>query len=180
MLEIKISIADASDQDEIRQMLATTIRDTFEREKIILAYPKEMEDETKAVFTTYLESLARPQKAMGFWVARIEGRIVGTAALGTPHEIIRNHFEQELWQLPELKSVYVLPNFQKLGLGKALFKSCLKHLITNQLDEFFLAGGYSGSIVYWKKVLGLPSLILKDHWGPKQDHCIWRCQVANL
>lgn len=180
MLEIKIDIADPSDQDEIRQILATTIRDTFEQEKIILAYPNEIEDEIKSVFSTFLDSLPRPQKATGFWVARIDGRIVGTAALGTPNEIIRNHFEQELWQLPELKSVYVLPNFQRLGLGKTLFQTCLENLRRNQVDEFFLAGGYSGSIVYWEKILGLPSLVLKDHWGPQQDHTIWRCQVDGL
>lgn len=177
MQEIEIDLPDHSDGQEIRQMLDYTIRHTFAREGITLSYPEELDDEINSVFETFTDFLDPEGHIFYFIVARCDGRIVGTTGIGETYKIVRAHFSPDHWHIPEFRSTYIHPDYQGLGIAKLLVHRCLQHLQELRHEEFFLAGGYTGSIPFWERMLGVPTLVLKDYWNPGHDHLIWRCRV---
>ncbi len=63
----------------------------------------------------------------GFWVAIVEGRVVGTAAL-----LERSR------TLAELKRMYLLPPYRGHGMGHALLRRVLDHACRNGYAEVLL------------------------------------------
>ncbi len=75
---------------------------------------------------------------------------------------------------------FILPDYQKKGIGTLLLNAILTVLHGQHIEEFALDSGYSQAQKVWKKKLGEPTLVLKDHWGEGADHMVWHCKMADL
>ncbi|MBC7869382.1 MAG: GNAT family N-acetyltransferase [Chitinophagaceae bacterium] len=85
------------------------------------------------------------------YLAEIEGRIVGCAAL-----------EIYSWKLAEVRSLAVAPQAQGLGIGKKLVEACVQHareenilevMAITSSEEFFKACGFDFTLPGEKKAL---------------------------
>ncbi len=97
-----IERASSKDLNEILEVINTSNREAFS--KIV---PKEY---FKSPILT-LEELKRDFEVMEFYVYRLNGRIVGVAALQVESE-----------STGRIRWVYILPEFQRRGIGTALIK----------------------------------------------------------
>jgi len=84
------------------------------------------------------------------------------------------HLKDLVANIPEIKMVYVLPEFQGQGIGRQMFRAMSTQLKAEGRAGFCLDCGFTHSQGFWRKQLGVPCLVLKDHWGPGADHMIWR------
>ncbi|MBS4220721.1 GNAT family N-acetyltransferase [Bacillus sp. FJAT-49711] len=107
-----------------------------------------------------------------FFVTEIHNQIVGTIALTKPNEFITDHVGI-VENRYEVGCVYILPSFQRKGIGKFMFQQIKKELVRLGQEQYYLDAGFSSSQQYWKHVLGEPSIILHDYWGKGEHHLIW-------
>lgn len=86
-----------------------------------------------------------------FFIAELEGRIVGCAAL-----------EIYSWKLAEIRSLAVAPDTQGMGVGKKLVEACLERAREKQVlevmaitssDGFFLSCGFDYTLPGEKRAL---------------------------
>lgn len=86
-----------------------------------------------------------------FFIAELEGRIVGCAAL-----------EIYSWKLAEIRSLAVAPDTQGMGVGKKLVEACLERarqkrvlevMAITSSDGFFLSCGFDYTLPGEKRAL---------------------------
>lgn len=107
-----------------------------------------------------------------FFVVEINNRIVGSIALTKPNQFITENISTVQNQY-EVSCVYILPSFQRQGIGKYMFQQIKKELARLGQVQFYLDAGFLSSQQYWKQVLGKPSFVLVDYWGKGEHHLIW-------
>lgn len=113
-----------------------------------------------------------------FWVARIDGRVVGTISYAPCGEDIRVCIGNQLDAVGELGSLYVLPEYQGQGIGSALIAMLMVFLREQGIDRFCLDSGYRRAQTRWLRKFGEPYVIVKDYWGPDSVHMVWLCTVS--
>ena len=177
-MNIKITRPQNKDIGEVDQLFALVIKDNFQNEGI--ASTEEIEEQVQFQTNNLKQDLDSNGTEEYYLLARSRQTIIGTAAYGKPNEIIRKNWHGDLTGIPEVKSVYILPEFQGRGIGTLLFGSIIQCLGQKDIEEFCLDSGYKRAQGYWSKKLGKPSIILKDYWGKNADHLIWHCNVSDL
>ena len=80
----------------------------------------------------------------------------------------------------EVGTVFVLPDYQKMGVGNLLLNTMIFTLKSKGIEEFCLDSGYTSAQKIWKKKFGDPNYLLKDYWGKGHDHMIWRIKISDL
>lgn len=115
-----------------------------------------------------------------FLIAKLGDTVVGTISFGTCGEDIRRCTDNQLQDIGELGSLYILPQYQDRGIGSALIKAMAAWLDKQGIERFCLDSGYKRAQKRWIRKFGTPCKIVEDSWGPGSSHMIWLCNVADF
>lgn len=128
-----------------------------------------LDEEVARLNTTIQDSF--DDDTVDVFVVERDSKIVGTAALLPPNDIITAHLDVETGAL-EIGCVYVAPNQQRQGVGSFLLTEVMATF--NEGAIFYLDAGFPSSQDYWEKRLGPPTMTLEHYWGPGAPHKIWK------
>lgn len=109
-----------------------------------------------------------------FLIAKVDETVVGTIEIGDANDTIKACDDELLNQLPEIGTVFVLPEFQGKGIGSKLMEAMSQHLKNERYKGFCIDSGYKSAQGIWLHKFGAPTYLLKDHWGPGLDHMVWK------
>jgi len=180
-MRIKITRPQEKDTEEIRRLFSAAIADAFAQDGI--AFRQEgIDTEVEKQMRFLLQDFETKGRDLYFLLARTDEKIVGTIAYCTVdnNDLIKSHLQIDFRQVPEVTTVYVLPEFQGKGVGSLLWNAILISLLHQNVQEICLDGGYKKSQSFWIKRAGQPVVTLTDYWGPGLDHMIWRCRLHDL
>ncbi|MEZ4883662.1 MAG: GNAT family N-acetyltransferase [Chitinophagales bacterium] len=172
-MQVTIDSPKVTDIKAIRRLFVKTIHHTFEQEQIQPISATEIEEEIEGQLNTLQQYFQTNGSEAFYLVARYGEQIVATAAYGKPNRIITENLALDYVQVPEIKSVYVLPAFQGKGIGSLLFKKLVETLQRRSIQKFCLDSGYRTSQQFWRKKLGRPTFTLRNYWGKDAHHMIW-------
>jgi GNAT superfamily N-acetyltransferase len=172
-----ISNPTTADKKSAYKVFETSIPDAFEKEGI--GSLKEFIN-SEILFKKHMLDLSidSPDSGIYFLVARLGDTVVGTISFGSCGEDIKKCTENQLSNIGELGSLYVLPDYQEQGIGSALINAMVSWLNKQGIDQFCLDSGYKRAQKRWIRKFGQPYKIVKDYWGPGSDHMIWLCKVS--
>lgn len=176
-MSIEITRPEASDFEEIKALFMKTLEQNFREEGILESHPDDLEEEIQLQIERLEEDLRTDGKEAYYLLAKVEHKIVGTIARGALSQTIVGNLEKVVLGLPEIKSVYILPEFQGKGIGSMLLSKMMDQLIGMEIYGFYLDCGYTKAQGYWNKKLGKPISVLKDYWGAGLDHMIWHYRM---
>ncbi|HYE81747.1 MAG TPA: GNAT family N-acetyltransferase [Clostridia bacterium] len=177
--DLLISKLNQADIKSAYQVFEKSIPDAFEKEGLCLL----KEDiENEIAFKKHLLdiSLNQTDSHVIFLVARLGDTVVGTISFGACGEDIRICTEDQLKDIGELGSLYVLPGYQGQGVGSSLINAMIAHLHKQGIDQFCLDSGYKRAQKRWLRKFGVPYKVVKDYWGPGFEHMIWLCKVSDF
>lgn len=167
------------DIEELSALFDKTIRHTFIKEGITELQElliEEIEDK-KRITRDYVSN---PGKTYKMFIATIDGKIVGSITYGPCNDLIKELSNKAYSHLGEIGTVYVLPEYQGLGVGRALLNTILIALRSSQIDEFTLDSGYKTAQKYWEKRLGSPEINKENYWGSGNSHKIWKKRTDEI
>jgi len=101
-------------------------------------------------------------------------KIIGTIEVGPTSTLINSCTDGVLKDLYEIGTVFVLPEYQRKGIGNLLLNTMFLTLLSRGITEYCLDSGYKKAQSIWTKKFGKPSYVLKDYWGESSDHMIWK------
>lgn len=104
-------------------------------------------------------------------------QLIGCIGYGPPNSLITSHMEISVEGNWELKSAYVHPEFQGIGVGKTLLAEILKELRDRGRTQIYLDCGYGRSQPFWEKQFGVAIKTLLNYWGPEEHHMIWQVKL---
>lgn len=179
MQNISIRRPNELDIEQLHHLFEVTIADTFEKQGVgddLEGINGEIE-EKKHYLREDLESKGAERF---FLVASYQGKIVGTIAYGPGSKLIEDGSNGKLKDIGEIGTVFVLPEYQKRGIGTLLVNSIFIALLSRNIEEFCLDSGYTRAQRVWRKKLGDPTMIIKDYWGEGFDHLIWHRKLKDM
>lgn len=168
--------ADRNDLQGLDEFFELVLRDTFNKEGIghlrsLLAEEiRNKQEQVRSVLT-------HAEERDLFLVALEEGAIVGTIAYVPCNAIICSLSNGRLENMGEVGTVFVRPDRQKQGIGRALRTAMDKELLKRGIHTYVLDTGYPGAQVYWHQQLGDPVIIAIDFWGEGKDHKVWQVVI---
>ncbi|MNO50757.1 Acetyltransferase (GNAT) family protein [compost metagenome] len=175
---LTINALNPDDLQSVCELFKLSITDAFEHEGLAhLQDDIQKEVETKKRMA---ETSLDPQNTDTFFlIARIDGAIAGTISFAPCGEDIRVCTGNQLADVGELGSLYILPSFQGQGIGSALIKELVACLKSRGMEEFCLDSGYKRAQRRWLRKFGAPCTVVKDYWGPDSVHMVWLCKVSD-
>ena len=177
---LKIQRPNISNLHEIQNLFSITIQNNFHQEKISDPTGILKEDLVNDLVKTLKKDFESQGNNEFHLIARNSEMIIGVIAFGQPNQIIKDRNPIDLLNTPEIKSVYVHPEFQNTGIGNLLLKNILKRLAEKGYKEFCLDSGYINAQRYWKRKFGTPIKILENYWAPNSHHMIWHVKFEEL
>ncbi|OQB20469.1 MAG: Acetyltransferase (GNAT) family protein [Firmicutes bacterium ADurb.Bin182] len=175
--ELKINRLAKEDIDVVYNVFAVTIPDTFLKENITL--PGDLiKNEIELKKRLLDESIEG--RGIFFLVAKLGELVVGTVSYGPCGEDIRKCTNSALSRIGELGSLFILPEYQGMGIGSLLIKKMVSELSAQGIKRFCLDSGYKLAQKKWRRKFGEPYMTVKDYWGPGYDHMIWLCKVRGF
>ena len=165
------------DIPEINELFSITVTNNFKEEGIFNTQKEDAIFEAEALMKNLKLSFDSNNKTEHYLIACNPNKILGTIAYGTANARIKEHLNIDYTNTPEIKSVYILPDYQNQGIGSLLFEEMLKLLRRENIHDFCLDSGYKKAKQYWTKKLGAPICILEKYWSEKSDHMIWYAQL---
>ena len=165
------------EKEEIEVLFRTTITHTFEVNRI--QETDDIEREVAVQMKSLTDDFETNGQSTLYWVAKLEGVIVGTVAIGPANEDIRTNLP-DTRDIPELKSVYVLPAYQGMGIGMKLVRAMLQHLKETDQSQFVLDCGYKSAQEIWIHQFGQPTVELINHWEDNSSYMVWLIDLQNL
>ncbi|WP_417899828.1 GNAT family N-acetyltransferase [Bacillus haimaensis] len=179
MLNVDIRRPRNEDVIALNQFFRTVITDTFIKEGI--GYKLEDIEEEIVAKKTYLESDLESNGEKRFFLIALNGeKIVGTIEYGVASDLIRKCTDNTFKDLIEVGTVFVHPDYQRMGIGNFLLKEMYWTLSKKGIEEFCLDSGYIRAQKIWKKKYGDPDYLLEDYWGEGFHHMIWRIKIEDL
>ncbi len=179
--KIEIQQPKTENLKEIGLLFETTIIDNFKKEDISDPFYIEVNKEIENQIIDLKSFLESNKEINSYLIACYNDRILGTIAYGEPNQLINNQIKTIKNKfIPEIKSVYILPNYQKKGIGSILLKNILLELNKQKIEEFYLDCGYKEAQYFWIKRLGKPNRILNDFWRKENHHMIWYNNVEEI
>ena len=179
MLNIEIRRPRIEDTNELNQFFEKVIIDTFNKEGI-----GEKFEDTEAEINTKKKYLLTDFTSKGanryFLIAWHSDKIVGSIEYGPASDLICKCTKNALKGLHEVGTVYVLPEYQRMGIGRILLNSIYSELQLKGIEEFCLDSGYARAQQIWKKKFGEPDYLLKNYWDEGIDHMIWKIKISDL
>lgn len=101
-------------------------------------------------------------------------KIIGTIEIGPASTLINSCTGGVLKNLYEIGTVFILPEYQRKGIGSLLLHTMFLTLLSRGITEYCLDSGYKNAQSIWTKKFGKPNYVLKDYWGESSDHMIWK------
>lgn len=176
---LSISNPTRADTKSAYHVFETSIRDAFDKEG--LGHLKEdIYTEIEHKKHSLDASLELKDSDFYFLIAKINETVVGTISFGPCGEHIKKCTENQLDDVGELGSLYVLPRYQGQGVGSALINALVTDFYRQGIDQFCLDSGYKRAQKRWLKKFGEPYKVVKAYWGPDNDHMIWLCKVTDF
>lgn len=163
----------------LHELYKITIPHTWEKEGVG-DYVDEIQKEITEKMDYLKEDLDSHGKDRFFLIACIDDKIVGTIAYGPCSSLLIDCTDGKYKDMGEIGTVFILPDYQKKGIGTLLLNVMLSSLQSQHIKEFTLDSGYSQAQKVWKKKLGEPTVLLKDYWGEDADHMVWHCKLADV
>lgn len=177
MQKVEIRRPRIEDIEELHQFFRIVISETFAREGLAgLIDDIEAEIESKNNYL-HLDLDSNGEKRY-FLIALAENKIIGTIEYGPASKLIQYCTNGILGNHVEVGTVFVLPDYQRQGIGNQLLAEMLNTLKARGIVEFCLDSGYKNAQTIWKKKFGEPDYLLKDYWGQGQDHMIWKISMS--
>ncbi len=175
-VRLTISRPSRNDIPQLYQLFEATIRDTFEKEGIAEALHGDLDDEIAGLKATLQRDFDSDGRQEYFLVALLADRIVGTVATGPSGRFMQRHIDADFAITPEVKCLYVHPQFQGSGIGGRLFDTMLEHLRATGVKQYCFDSGYRQAQRCWTRKVGAATVVLENHWGPGSPHMFWlRC-----
>jgi GNAT superfamily N-acetyltransferase len=179
VIKVEIRRPRMEDREELNQFFRIVITDTFRREGLAgLIEDIEAEIDSK---NKYLQlDLDSKGEQRYFLIALAKNKIIGTIEYGPVSELIKDCTNGKLGNHVEVGTVFVLPDYQRQGVGNRLLEEMLHTLKIRGIVDFCLDSGYKNAQTIWKKKFGEPDYLLKDYWGLGQDHMIWKIPTRGV
>ncbi|MBV6686187.1 GNAT family N-acetyltransferase [Bacillus sp. JRC01] len=114
-----------------------------------------------------------------FLVAEKDSQIIGTIEYGPASKLIMTLTNGAYGGIPEVGTVFVHPDHQRIGVGSLVVNAMLLILLGRGVEVFCLDSGYTRAQAVWKKRFGEPDHRFTDHWGEGMDHLIWKRSVRD-
>ncbi|MCM3693925.1 GNAT family N-acetyltransferase [Neobacillus niacini] len=179
MLKVEIRRPSIEDLEELNLFFRTVLTDTFAREGLA-----DLVEEIEADIESKKKYLKMDFETSGekryFLIALLQNKIIGTIACGNANELIEECTNGELVNTIEIGTVYVLPEYQRQGVGNKLLAEMLRTLNARGIQEFCLDSGFKTAQTIWKKKFKEPEYCLKDYWGQGQNHMIWKIPTSGV
>lgn len=112
-----------------------------------------------------------------FFIAKYNDKVIGTISFGPCSEDIKICTNNDITDIGEIGSLFILPEYQNKGVGSALINYLITYLKENHIREFCLDSGYKQAQPKWIRKFGEPYMIVKNYWAPGVDNMIWKCKV---
>lgn len=179
MRDIKIRRPRLEDIEEMNQFFSTVIIDTFAREG--LSYLSgDIENEIRSKNKYFKSDLESNGINRYFLIAFDNEKIVGSIEYGSANELIISITEGKFEEVVEVGTAFVLPDYQKQGIGNLLLNEMYQVLKDKGIEEFCLDSGYTNAQKVWMKKFGNPKYLLKNYWSSSNDHMIWRVKLNDI
>lgn len=174
---LTIAVLTMGDYESTCQVFEESISDAFNKEGLG-HLQEDIQSEIDDKKQKALSSIDQANSDTYFFVAKIDGTVVGTISYGPCGEAIQICAEHQLDHLGELGSLYVVPTYQGQGIGSVLIKKMMIFLKKEGIEQFCLDSGYKRAQVRWQRKFGEPYKVVKDYWGPDSVHMVWLCNVS--
>jgi len=178
-IDLKIERPKVNDLQEIHQLFSITVNNNFKQEALSDQSGSLQESIVEGLVKLLKQDFKSQGKKEFHLIAKSQDLIIGIIAFGKPNPIILEHLNFDSAKTPEIKSVYVLPDFQNKGIGNLLLGNILKCLRKRNYGAFCLDSGYINAQRYWTRKLGAPTRILDQYWTPKNHHMIWQVNMED-
>ncbi|MFC0186890.1 GNAT family N-acetyltransferase [Fictibacillus aquaticus] len=176
MQRIEIRRPVEEDRSELHHFFKTVITDTFNKNGIG-DKAEDLENEINEK-KKYLELDYKSDGRERYFLIALSGsKIVGSIEYGPASELITDCSSGALSDLVEVGTVFVHPEHQRNGLGRALLEAIYDALHKRGIHEFCLDSGYESAQIIWRKKFGEPDYWMKDYWGEGMDHMIWKVSL---
>ncbi|MRN57270.1 GNAT family N-acetyltransferase [Paenibacillus monticola] len=176
----KLTIGNLTQADtlSVNQLFEASITDAFEKEGLG-HFQDDIQQEIENKKRLVERALDPTTMDTYFLLAKINEVVVGTISYRPCGEDIRICTENELDDVGELGSLYVLPSYQSQGVGSSLIKGMLASLKKQGVDRFCLDSGYKRAQERWLRKFGEPYKTVEDYWGPGSIHMVWLCNTMS-
>ncbi|HYK08430.1 MAG TPA: GNAT family N-acetyltransferase [Candidatus Eisenbacteria bacterium] len=172
-MTVSISRPQKQEEKVLQQFFETVITHTFKLYGYYENYKEDIAREVKRQMTALQQDFTTNGTNTHFLIARDDNTIVGTIAYGPVNDDIKQYYKKVVPHIPEVKSLYILPEYQGQGIGTQLFNEIRKIMQENGIKEFYLDSGYPKAQEFWKHKLGDPVHIVHDRWDAGNDYMIW-------
>lgn len=175
-IDVEIKQLDIHDLASAKRVFEISIPDAFIKEGLSLM-DEDIQSEIEIKKQLLEKSLNEQNGLLRFLVAKIDDHVIGTISFGPCGSDILKCTNNELAEIGELGSLYILPDFQDRGIGSKLIHALVQKLNENSITQFCLDSGYKRAQKRWKRKFGEPYKVVLDYWGPGYEHMIWLCNV---
>jgi len=178
VLKVEIRRPRIEDIKELNSFFRIVITDTFIKEGLGERL-NDINDEVE-VKEKYLESDFESNGEKRYFKIALDGdKIIGSIEYGPASDLISNCTNNAFKELIEVGTVFVHPEYQRMGVGNLLLNTMYFNLQNKGIEEFCLDSGYINAQKIWKKKFGDPNYLLKDYWDKGYDHMIWRIKASD-
>ena len=177
MINVEIGRPSIEDIKQLNEFFRIVIIDTFKKEGIG-EKSDDINNEIK-VKEQYLEIDFESNGEKRYFLIAFDGnKIIGSIEYGPASELISECTNNTFKELIEVGTVFVHPNYQRIGVGNLLLNKMYLTLQNKGIEEFCLDSGYISAQKIWRKKFGEPDYLLKDYWDEGYDHMIWRIKIS--
>ncbi|MFA5933565.1 MAG: GNAT family N-acetyltransferase [Microgenomates group bacterium] len=173
-MEIKIIELQPQDINEVKELAALVIKDSFHNDGVAHKYKKYLSEEIIRVQKKFDQD---QKENYYFLIAKENNKVVGTAGyalkIAGPIQLALNQLQLSDKSVVELISFYIHPQHQGKGIGPKLLKALLTHLKQADYQYFSLYTGYQKAKDFWRKKLGEPDVILPKYFEKSLDCHVW-------
>lgn len=180
-MDIQIARITKDDIDKLEQLFNEVITDNFKFEGCDL---EEYSESINKLINYQIACINRDIESEGlndyYLVAKADGKIIGTIAYGLVSETINSITQFDSNDISEIKSAYILPEYQNKGVGTILLNCILISMMQAGIKEFCLYTGFEKGLSFWKRKFGNPDIIAKDYFDIDENCYIWHKKIEDV